>query len=122
LPTTATMEIPFPVNVTNGTTYYYVVVAVNGDGDSPYSNEASATPVASTPTYNALLRITMVTGEIKEYEMDGAEIEAFIAWCANEGAGSPSYRIVKDYNLGPFNTREEYIVYDKISSYEALTY
>ena len=29
---------------TEGTTYYYVVTAVNGYGESPYSNEASATP------------------------------------------------------------------------------
>lgn len=109
-------------DVTNGTTYYYVVIAVNGDGDSEYSNEASATPAAAIPTYSALLRITMVTGEIKEYEMDGADIEAFISWCDSEGTGSPSYLIVKDYNLGPFSTREEYIVYDKIVSFEVLTY
>ncbi len=33
--------------LTNGTTYYYVVVAVNGSGTSGNSNEASATPVAA---------------------------------------------------------------------------
>jgi predicted phage tail protein len=31
----------------NGTTYYYVVRAVNAVGESPASNEASATPVAA---------------------------------------------------------------------------
>lgn len=36
-------------NVTNGTTYYYQVVATNGNGDSPGSVEASATPVAGLP-------------------------------------------------------------------------
>ena len=30
--------------VTNGTTYYYVVTAVFDEGESPYSNEASAMP------------------------------------------------------------------------------
>ncbi|HET7357916.1 MAG TPA: fibronectin type III domain-containing protein [Nocardioidaceae bacterium] len=34
--------------VTNGTTYYYTVVAVNAVGPSPQSNEASATPQAAT--------------------------------------------------------------------------
>ena len=32
----------------NGTTYYYKVAAVNGNGEGPLSNEASATPVASS--------------------------------------------------------------------------
>ena len=34
---------------TNGTTYYYVVQAVNSIGTSPNSNEASATPTCSIP-------------------------------------------------------------------------
>ncbi|EMS69958.1 Ig-like domain-containing protein [Ruminiclostridium cellobioparum] len=37
-------------NVINGTTYYYVVSAVNAGGESPNSNEASATPTAPQPT------------------------------------------------------------------------
>jgi fibronectin type 3 domain-containing protein len=33
--------------LTNGTTYFYVVTAENGGGESPYSNEVSATPAAT---------------------------------------------------------------------------
>ncbi len=49
-------------NVTNGTTYYYVVTAVNVCGESGYSNEASATPIASTLVYSLTLNPTSVIG------------------------------------------------------------
>ncbi|MFX0051238.1 MAG: fibronectin type III domain-containing protein [Candidatus Hermodarchaeota archaeon] len=38
------------LTVTNGETYYYVVTAVNSQGESDYSSEVSATPQLSTST------------------------------------------------------------------------
>ena len=38
--------------LTNGTTYYFVVTAVNNVGESSYSNEASATPGLYTVAFN----------------------------------------------------------------------
>ncbi|MCL5277796.1 MAG: carboxypeptidase regulatory-like domain-containing protein [Deltaproteobacteria bacterium] len=35
--------------LTNGTTYYFVVTAVNSNGESGYSNQASATPLSPPP-------------------------------------------------------------------------
>jgi hypothetical protein len=40
--------------LTNGTTYFYVVTATNTAGESPQSNEASATPFASVATSTTL--------------------------------------------------------------------
>ena len=40
--------------VTNGTTYYYKVSAVNTTGESPLSNEASATPTGLVPPVEPL--------------------------------------------------------------------
>ena len=42
-------------SLTNGTTYYYVVTAVNVGGESPVSNEVSVTPI---PTAQPALQIT----------------------------------------------------------------
>jgi hypothetical protein len=52
-PTTALATLPptptsyVDQTATNGTTYYYKVSALNGNGEGPLSNEASATPIAA---------------------------------------------------------------------------
>lgn len=51
-------------DVTNGTTYYYVVTAVSSDGESAYSNEASATP-NKDETGEDLLDIYMVDNVLR---------------------------------------------------------
>jgi len=89
------------------------------------ANPASLSSVESyvVPSYdNALLRVTMVTGEIKEYEMPFSDVNAFLSWINSEGTENPVYTIGKDCNLGPFSGRDEYLIYDKISSFEVLQY
>ena len=113
--------------VTNGTTYYYVVTAIVNGSESWSSNEASATPQASTdpnqPTGNkALLVITMVTGERKEYEMTADKINDFVTWYNSKAASSPTYAIEKDYNKASFTARKDYIAYDQISNFEVNEY
>jgi len=112
-------------DVTNGTTYYYVVTAIVNGSEGWNSNEASATPQASTdqPTGNkALLVITMVTGERKEYEMTTDKINDFITWYNSKAALSPTYAIEKDYNKASFTARKDYIAYDQISNFEVNEY
>ncbi|WP_077612120.1 LamG-like jellyroll fold domain-containing protein [Clostridium sp. Marseille-P2415] len=114
-------------DVTNGTTYYYVVTAIINGSEGWSSNEASATPTASVdpsqPTGNkALLVITMVTGERKEYEMAMDKINDFISWYNSKAASSPTYVIEKDYNKASFTSRKDYIAYDQISNFEVNEY
>jgi hypothetical protein len=61
--------------VTNGTTYYYVVTAIFDEGESPYSNEASATPeVFESPIPEEL------TGE-------AGDAQATLSWTATDPGG-----------------------------------
>ncbi len=111
--------------VTNGTTYYYVVTAIINGSEGWNSNEASATPQASTdqPTGNkALLVITMVTGERKEYEMTADKINDFVTWYNSKATSSPTYAIEKDYNKASFTARKDYIAYEQISNFEVNEY
>jgi hypothetical protein len=111
--------------LTNGTTYYYVVSAMTAEGESADSNEALATPSASSVSGNrAILEITMTTGEIKEYDLSMAEVESFVTWFENRSGGSGQfyYSIDKSYNVRPFLSRKENIVFDKIVSFEIKEY
>ncbi|NDI33805.1 DNRLRE domain-containing protein [Chengkuizengella sediminis] len=50
-------------NVNNGTTYYYVVSAVNGSGESANSNEVVATPEAVITVPEAPTNLNGITGD-----------------------------------------------------------
>lgn len=112
-------------DVTNGTTYYYVVTSIVNGVESDPSNEASATPTAPVVAGNgAILEITMVTGEIKEYDLIASELQSFLTWYdgRSNGADKAYYMISKKNNIKPFLSRKEYIAFDKISSFEVKEY
>ncbi|TMV49338.1 hypothetical protein FE783_12545 [Paenibacillus mesophilus] len=111
-------------SVTNGTTYYYVVTAVNAGGESGNSNEASATPQAPAATNRALLTITLVSGLEKEYDLSMTEVNAFISWYNGRAAGTglEVYTINKNFNKASFLSRKDYIAFDKIEMFEVNEY
>jgi|GEM_PF-1063527 len=49
--------------LTNGTTYYFKVKAYNSEGDSPYSNEAQATPQAASAVPSAPANLSAAAGD-----------------------------------------------------------
>ncbi|MED1787207.1 discoidin domain-containing protein [Brevibacillus laterosporus] len=77
------------------------------------------------PTGNgALILIHMVSGEIKEYDMSSKEVVEFIDWYEGraKGNGKEAYIVNKKYNIGPFNSRKDFISYSHIESFEVQEY
>lgn len=115
-------------NVINGITYYYIVTAINSAGESAPSNEVAVTPekVAIPPAlgHSALLTIYLDGGIEKEYELSAEELEHFYSWFdqKDQGNGPARYAFEKSWNKGPFSKRTDYIIYDKIITFEVSEY
>jgi fibronectin type 3 domain-containing protein len=79
--------------LTNGTTYYYVVSASNTAGESPNSNQASATPTTGPSPPAAPTGLTATAGNA----------QVSLAWTASSGA--TSYNVKRSTaNGGPYST------------------
>jgi len=86
---TSTTTSYVDTTVTNGTTYYYAVTAVNSAGQSGNSNQASATPKAAVPGAPAGLTATAGSAQVS------------LSWSASSGA--TSYNIMRaTASSGPF--------------------
>ncbi len=111
-----------------GTTYYYVVEPIVNGSEGTQSSEASAIiPKTEEPnaTGNAILTITMTNGNVKSYTVPMTKVNDFISWYDNRVSGSSGkayYTFDKTDNLQPFTKKTEYLVFDKISSYEVDEY
>ncbi|MFC4305552.1 hypothetical protein [Cohnella boryungensis] len=104
-----------------GQTYYYVVTTINGTAESENSNEVEIT--YSSPS-RALLTIYISGGQIKEYDLSAAELNAFLSWydAKDAGSGPAKYKFVKTWNKGPFKARSEYVIFDKILTFDVDEY
>ena len=109
--------------LTNGSTYYYKVSAVNSDGEGSESDYVTAIP-QSQGGNRAILKITMINGIEKEYDLSMTQINAFLDWYDGRanGTGKAYYCINKTYNIKPFLSRKDYIVFDKILDFEIKDY
>ncbi|MOA54215.1 hypothetical protein D3C78_1777930 [compost metagenome] len=67
----------------------------------------------------------MINSTDKEYDLPISEVEAFINWydARDAGRGPGLYGIDKhSNNKGPFNKRKDYVVFDKILTFEVSEY
>jgi hypothetical protein len=73
----------------------------------------------------AILAVTMTTGLEKEYDLTMEEVNDFINWyeAKQAGTGRASYAIDKhDNNKGPFKSRKDYILFNRILMFEVGEY
>ncbi len=84
-------------NVTNGTTYYYKVAAVNAVGASPQSGEASATPQAAVTVPSAPQGLTATGG-------NGAVQLSWSAPASTGGAAVTGYNVYRGTSAGNEST------------------
>lgn len=121
------------LHLLNGTEYKFQISTVDSLGHESFkSDEIAITPNSieptkpSTPTgERAILVVTMTTGLEKEFDLSMTEVEEFIAWYESKqaGSGKAAYAIDKhDNNKGPFTSRKEYMIFDKILTFEVGEY
>ncbi|MCM3206366.1 discoidin domain-containing protein [Paenibacillus illinoisensis] len=73
----------------------------------------------------AILVVTMTTGLEKEFDLSMKEVNSFIEWYENKqvGNGKAAYAIDKhENNKGPFKSRKDYILYDRVLTFEVNEY
>jgi hypothetical protein len=57
----------------------------------------------------------------REYELPLTEIDDFVTWCDRTvGTGNTLYVFNKTYNVGEFLSRKEYLMFEKIISFEVM--
>lgn len=115
---------------------YLFLYAIDTDGPlSPFSPiDSNPTPTEPNPGNpdptqpkgeRAILTVTMTTGLEKEYDLPMSDVNAFLNWYDARDAGSgPAKFTINKYsnNKGPYTKRTEYVIFDKILTFEVSEY
>ncbi|MGE6576247.1 hypothetical protein ACQKFM_15125 [Paenibacillus xylanexedens] len=110
--------------------YDYRFDAIDIDGSLVDFNyvepEVPTTPEPEQPTEGrAILVVTMTTGLEKEFDLPMSDVNAFLNWydARDVGTGPAKFAINKySNNKGPFNKRTDYVIFDKILTFEVSEY
>ncbi|MFC7558243.1 hypothetical protein ACFQ5D_05055 [Paenibacillus farraposensis] len=93
---------------------------------NPTPNPKPEPSEPSQPTGDrAILVVTMDNGLEKEFDLSMKEVNSFIAWYEGKqsGSGTASYAIDKhSNNKGPFSSRKDYVIFNKILTFEVSEY
>ncbi|WP_425497141.1 hypothetical protein [Paenibacillus phytohabitans] len=73
----------------------------------------------------AILTVTLTNRLEKEFDLSIEEVNAFLDWydARDAGAGPAKFAIDKhNNNKGPFSSRKEYVIFDKILTFSIDEY
>ncbi|MGN7413415.1 hypothetical protein [Paenibacillus sp. SAF-068] len=114
----------------NVVTYDYRFDAIDINGSLVDFNyvepEVPTTPDPEQPSVGrAILVVTMTTGLEKEFDLPMSDVNAFLNWydARDVGTGPAKFAINKyGNNKGPFSKRTDYVIFDKILTFEVSEY
>jgi hypothetical protein len=121
------------VEFVNNTPNYLFLYAIDVDGSLLPFKPVEVTPIPepepsepSQPTGDrAILVVTMDTGLDKEFDLSEKELDSFIQWydAKDAGRGASFFSIDKhSNNKGPFSSRKDYVIFNKILTFEVNEY
>lgn len=124
------------VEFINNTKNYLFLYSVEMDGAlssyqpvTPAPTPTEPDPVDPEPEQpsgdRAILVVTLTTGLEKEYDLPMTDINAFLNWYDSRYAGNgPAKFAINKYinNKGPFSKRTDYMIFDKILTFEVNEY
>ncbi|ARC84560.1 bacterial Ig-like domain family protein [Clostridium argentinense CDC 2741] len=84
--------------------------------------EVNVSKLAEENKNNAILSISLVNGATKEYDVSMEEVNKFINWYEERANGKGSALYSFDKKLNPYTSVKEYIVHDKIVSFQVREY
>ncbi|WP_249930851.1 discoidin domain-containing protein, partial [Paenibacillus polymyxa] len=118
----------YRINITGNNGSQYLALSeleMMSKVSSSTPNPGTEDPDQTSNGDHAILVVTMTTGLEKEFDLSMKEVNDFIAWYEGKqaGSGSASYAINKhDNNKGPFSSRKDYMLYDRILTFEVSEY
>jgi hypothetical protein len=137
---TGTLE-PLPNGKVISKVRYITLYTMSGEDininelDFFYSKDPNTSPDPTDPVDpvdpvdpsadRAILVVTMTTGLEKEFDLPMSDVNAFLNWydARDVGAGPAKFAINKySNNKGPFSKRTDYVIFDKILTFEVSEY
>ncbi|PJI07019.1 MULTISPECIES: LamG-like jellyroll fold domain-containing protein [Clostridium] len=106
------------------------ITATTQDGSNLSAKCTVTVTKANNPTPitddsdKAALNVTMTNGQVKQYNVTMNEVNKFISWykLRSAGSGDPFYEFDITQSSNPDIKRTDYVIFDKISSFEVDDY
>lgn len=99
-----------------------IITAKVENTDLTATCEVNVSKLVEENKNNAILSISLVNGATKEYDVSMEEVNKFINWYEERANGKGSALYSFDKKLNPYTSVKEYIVHDKIVSFEVREY